>query len=223
MRILLFFFALPLLHARADDWTRELSAPPVQKVALSLARTAMRTFLRHGATVPVPSNLPAALMKRGAVFVTVEKQGQIQPRGCRGTLRPSTRNLAEEIVRNAIAACSRDRRVAPLRLSELPLCRISLTVVLKVQPIASLRAHDAERNGLVVRDGSHIGIVLPFEGRDSGVQLKWAKQKAGLNEHAQVQLYELFAVRFRETGVAAQKPQITSSGQQVRSNSTVLE
>lgn len=195
--ILLFFVGIagPL---RADEWAAQLESAPVQKAALSLARHAMQTYLTSGKTCAPPADLPPALTRRGAVFVTVEKRGQIAPRGCRGTLQPVSRTLAEEIIRNAVAACSRDRRVPPLRAAELPRCLISLTVVLRVQPIASLAAHDAQNNGLIARSGSKVGIVLPFEGHDAAIQEKWAKRKAGLNENAPAQLLELVAVRFRE-------------------------
>ncbi len=198
-QILLCFVAFAALPLCADDWAAQLETAPVQNAALSLARRAMQTFLTNGQILLVPANLPPALKRRGAVFVTVEKRGQIAPRGCRGTLQPVSRTLGEEIIRNTVAACSRDRRVKPLRLNELPQCLISLTVVLRVQPIASLAAHDAQKNGLIARSGSKIGIVLPFEGRDAAIHEKWAKRKAGLSENAPAQLLELVAVRFRES------------------------
>ena len=200
MRFWIWFFLAGIAGPlRADDWAAQLESAPVQKAALGLARCAMRVFLEGGQVVKAPADLPPALRRRGAVFVTVEKRGQIAPRGCRGTLQPVSRTLGEEIIRNAVAACSRDRRVPPLRAAELPLCLISLTVVLRVLPIASLAAHDAQNNGLIARSGSKIGIVLPFEGHDAAMQEKWAKRKAGLSENAPAQLLELVAVRFRET------------------------
>ncbi len=197
------FFSLFLLSllgfpARADDFEAQLQAPPVQKAALQLSRRAMQTWLQNGQTIAVPAGLPPALKRRAAVFVTIEKRGQVTPRGCRGTLQPISRTLGEEIIRNSIAACSRDQRVAPLKLGELPHCLISLTVVLRVFPIESVAAHDAQNNGLIARNGARIGIVLPFEGRDSQIQEKWAKRKAGLSENAGAQLSELVAVRFRD-------------------------
>lgn len=196
--LLFCLLALGAAPGRADDWAAQLEAPPVQRAALQLARRAMQTFLQSGRTIVAPADLPPALKRRGAVFVTVEKRGQIRPRGCRGTLQPSTRSLGDEIIRNAVAACSRDSRVPPLRLAELPRCLISLTVVLRVQPIASLDTHDPQNNGLIARSGSRIGIVLPYEGHDSPTQARWAKRKAGLSESAPAQLLELVAVRFRE-------------------------
>lgn len=187
-----------MFPARADDFATQLQTPTVQNAALGLSRRAMQTFLLNGQTISAPADLPPALKRRAAVFVTVEKRGQITPRGCRGTLQPISRTLGEEIIRNSVAACSRDKRVAPLQSVELPGCLISLTVVLRVQPIASIAAHDAQNNGLIARSGARIGIVLPFEGHDAGLQEKWAKRKAGLSDTSSAQLLELFAVRFRD-------------------------
>jgi AMMECR1 domain-containing protein len=176
----------------------ELQAPAVQRAALHLAREAIRRYLADKSIAPVPADCPVALRRRFGVFVTIEKEGRIAPRGCRGTLQPSQDSLADEIVHNAIAACSRDRAEPPLLAEELPHCLISLTVVWKTEAIANINQHDAQHNGLIARQGSRIGIVLPYEGHDANTQLLWAKRKAGLADTADVQLEELYAIRFRD-------------------------
>jgi len=179
----------------------ELEDKAVQQSALNLARATMVEFLATRKTPAVPdlASLPPALRRRAGVFVTVEKRGQITPRGCRGTLEPASDSLASEIVRNAVAACIRDRSEPPLRAAEIKQCLISLTVVRRTEPLQSIAQHDAENNGLIAESAGRIGIVLPYEGRDATTQLLWAKRKAGVADDAAVQLRELFAVRFRET------------------------
>lgn len=202
-------FAIPLAAQNAGDsvtknnvWAQQLRASQVQKSALKLSRRAVTQFLQNGSTLrlspEILATLPPALRHRAGVFVTIEKRGQITPRGCRGTLQPITSNLAEEIVRNSIAACLRDAHQPKLRRDELPQTLISLTIVVKVQPISSIARHDAANNGLIAQSGSSIGVVLPYEGHDAPTQLIWAKRKAGLPPNAAAQLSELFAVRFRE-------------------------
>ena len=181
-----------------NSWTQQLRSPQVQRAALSLSRRAVAQFLQNGSTLRVPQNIPAALKQRAGVFVTVEKHGQITPRGCRGTLQPITNTLAQEIVRNSVAACIRDATQPKLRRDELAQCRISLTVVIRVQPISSIAQHDANRNGLIAQNGSRIGVVLPYEGHDAQTQLAWARRKAAIKTNESAQLSELFAVRFRE-------------------------
>ena len=181
-----------------NTWTQQLRSPQVQRAALSLSRRAVAQFLQNGSTLRVPQNIPAALKRRAGVFVTVEKHGQITPRGCRGTLQPITNTLAQEIVRNSVAACIRDATQPKLRRDELAQCRISLTVVIRVQPISSIAQHNANRNGLIAQNGSRIGVVLPYEGHDAQTQLAWARRKAAIKTNESAQLSELFAVRFRE-------------------------
>ena len=192
------FFTLPLRAQNETSWISSLQSVPVQRAALALSRRAATQFLADKTIITPPQNLPTALNRRAAVFVTIEKRGQIAPRGCRGTLQPITSTLAQEIIRNTVAACTRDAQQPPLRKNELPNCLFSLTVVTRVQPISNLSQHDATRNGLIAQNGSRIGVVLPFEGRDARTQLSWARRKAGLRDHERAQLFELFAVRFRE-------------------------
>lgn len=158
----------------------------------------MTQFLKNGSTLRISGDVPAALKRRAGVFVTVEKIGQVTPRGCRGTLQAVTNTLAEEIVRNAIAAAIRDAHQPKLRRDELSQCLISLTIVVRVQPISNISEHDATNNGLIAQNGSRIGVVLPYEGHDAQTQLDWARRKAGIETGESAQLSELFAVRFRE-------------------------
>lgn len=177
----------------------DLSSRSVQQSALQLARRAITEFLQTGKKIKAPNNLPVALRRRAAVFVTVEKRGQVTPRGCRGTLTPTYSSLADEIINNSIAAATRDNSEPPLRRDELEQCLISLTVVRRIETLQSIAQHDAENNGLIVQRGKRVGIVLPYEGRDAATQLLWAKRKAGLTDNATVQMREMYAVRFRES------------------------
>ena len=193
----IFFFA----HAatRADESPRQaLENPRVQSAALQLARTSLQHFFDTGKVLPTPNALPDVLQKRGAVIVTIEKKNRIAPRGCRGTLQPRAKTLGEEIIHNSIAAATRDAREKPLLRSELKECRISLTIILEMRPIQNLSQHDVENCGLIAQRGERIGLVLPYEGKDSQTQWKWARAKAGLKENEKAQMLEVVAVRFRE-------------------------
>lgn len=198
--LLFFLVTSTRLQAQESDvaWLTSLQTPRVQRAALDLSRRAATQFLTRGIKISPPSQLPNALQRRAGVFVTIEKRGQIAPRGCRGTLQPITDTLAQEIIRNTIAACTRDAAQAPLKRHELAQCLISLTIVTRLQPITSLSQHDPKQNGLVAQNGSRVGVILPYEGNNSATQLQWAKRKAGLKPNASVQLFELFAARFRE-------------------------
>ncbi|HEX8551285.1 MAG TPA: AMMECR1 domain-containing protein [Abditibacteriaceae bacterium] len=193
-RTLLLLCLLLFSHVtRADDW----QTPSVQRAALALSRRAMTHYFATGTTLTLPRDVPSALRKRGALFVTIEKQGQIQPRGCRGTIRPNFATIGDEIIRNSLAALTRDATQPPLRRDELARCRISLTLVQRVSPIQN-PAQSSEEFGLVARAGERWGVVLPYEGRDQTTRAAWARRKAGLPSSAAVEWLELRAVRFRE-------------------------
>jgi AMMECR1 domain-containing protein len=185
-------------QAREVAWRESLESPVVQKQALELARRSLSHFLKTGGVLPLPTGLAPALKRRGGVIATLEKNGQVAPRGCRGTLEPMRESLGEEIIHNIISAATRDKRVKPLKLSELASCRISLSVILSVRSMQNLSQHDASRNGLIAKRGAAIGLVLPYEGRDARVRWDWARRKAGLKEGESAQMLEVEAVRFRE-------------------------
>jgi AMMECR1 domain-containing protein len=189
------FFIHPAL---ADALRHSLENPRVQKAALSLARRALVAHFDNEKVLVPPADLPAALETRAGVIVTIEKKGRVAPRGCRGTLQPRYANLGEEIIRNAIAAATRDAREKPLQKNELAQCRISLTFILSIHPIQNLAQHDVARCGLIAQRGERIGLVLPYEGKDAQTQWQWARRKAGLEPHEKAQMLEVEAVRFRE-------------------------
>ena len=197
--LLLSLLILTLGNARADEnLSRSLENPKTREAALSLARDTLRQFFRNGKPITQPSNLPTVFKSRAGIIVTIEKKGRVAPRGCRGTLQPVYKNLAEEIIHNALAAATRDAREEKLRESELAECRISLTIILSLKPIQSLSQHDATRCGLIAKNGTRIGLVLPYEGKDSATQWEWARRKAGLAADEKAEMLEVEAVRFKE-------------------------
>jgi len=201
---LLIVFSIHFALARAENSSpisasqTALENPRAQKAALQLARRALEHFFITGKILATPRDISAALKIRAGVIATIEKRGQIQPRGCRGTLQPQYSDLASEIIANVIAAATRDKRVQPLQKSEMSACRISLTIILDLKPIQSLSQHDVKNCGLIAQSGERIGLVLPYEGKDAKTQWKWARQKAGLKESEKAQMLEVHAVRFRE-------------------------
>jgi uncharacterized protein (TIGR00296 family) len=191
-------FALLTSSLRADSLQQSLENPRVQAAALKLARRTLEHYFKTGKVLSTPRNLPATFQQRAGVIVTIEKRGRIAPRGCRGTIAPRYTNLGEEIIRNAIAAATRDAKEEPLQQAELAKCRISLTVIVSTKPIQNLSQHDVENSGLVAQSGNRIGLVLPYEGKDARTQWEWARRKAGLKPHEKAQMLEVEAVRFRE-------------------------
>ena len=130
------------------------------------------------------------------VFVTIERHGQVL--GCRGTLQPRESSLQREVIQAARAASRHDPRYRPLSAHDLKNFAVTVTVVQRTFPISvaeidSLRPED----GLVLQSGQRFGIVLPWEGKEPRVRLKWAYRKAGVATGTSGRLFRLQAVRFR--------------------------
>jgi AMMECR1 domain-containing protein len=172
--------ALLALAAQAEPSGTEL---------IALARAAVRAEV---AGSPIP-RLPSRSAPT-PVFLTIERKAQVL--GCRGSLEPRARSLEEEIVLAARAAAAHDPRYRPLTPKDLEEFQVTVTLVRRLEPIESA-AGLTPAEGLVLRSGSRVGVVLPWEGRDAGTRLKWAYRKAGVPEGASVRLYRLIAERFK--------------------------
>lgn len=137
---------------------------------------------------------PAGSTPARPVFVTIEVDGTV--RGCRGDLTTRERSLEAEVALAARAASAHDPRYRPLSKGELQRFLVTVTVVDRMEPLASVAGLTPE-DGLVLRSGGRTGIVLPWEGKDAAVRLGWAYRKAGVAPGAPVSLERLVARRVR--------------------------
>ncbi len=133
---------------------------------------------------------------RAGAFVSIHKGGKL--RGCIGTIAPTCKNIAAEIVSNAIAASTRDPRFNPIRTEELDSLEINVDVLSPEEPIDSPEQLDVKRYGVIVEKGYKRGLLLPdLEGVDTvEEQIAIAKQKAGLDlTESGVKMYRFEVVR----------------------------
>lgn len=161
----------------------------------SLARTALETYVRTGSMPDLDPMLSQDLadIQKGA-FVSIKKLGRL--RGCIGTVEPVRKNLALEIMHNAVEAGLRDPRFLPVEEAELPLLTYSVDVLEAPEEIQSLEELEVRTYGVIVRYKNRRGLLLPdLEGVDTPEdQVRIALQKAGIPEDAPYRLY-----RFRVT------------------------
>jgi len=165
---------------------------------LSLARRAVEHYVRTGAFLPPPSDLPVRLKDAGAAFVSLRLDKTL--RGCIGTLVPTKPTLAEEIIANAVAAAVSDPRFPPVTVDELPTLSYEVDIL---GPLVSVRGEDEldpERYGVVVESGKRRGVLLPaLEGVTSREQqVAIAMTKAGIDPDEPVTFYRFTVTRFRE-------------------------
>jgi aromatic ring-opening dioxygenase LigB subunit len=74
-----------------------------------LARETIECYVRDGSVPDAPGLADPALPARAGAFVSIHEEGAL--RGCIGTIGPTQRTLAEEVVHNAIEAATRDPRL----------------------------------------------------------------------------------------------------------------
>ncbi len=163
---------------------------------VKLARASVESWVRDRKQISVPEDLPAEMLtKRAGTFVSLHENGRL--RGCIGTIASTQNNIAEEIVQNAISACSRDPRFSPVRADELASLEISVDVLGEMETIASPAQLDVKRYGVVVSHGYKRGLLLPnLDGVDTvEEQIRIARQKGGIREDEPYSLQRFEVVR----------------------------
>ncbi len=131
---------------------------------------------------------------RAGAFVSLKKGGEL--RGCIGTVEPVRKNLAEEIIMNAVSAGMKDPRFEPVRAEEIDDLEISVDVLMPPERIEDPGGLDPRKYGVLLRSGQRSGLLLPdLEGIDTAAeQIAIARRKAGIGPHEPVELYR-FEVR----------------------------
>ena len=163
---------------------------------VQLARKTIEEHVTKGIVVQPDEPLPGEMEKRAGVFVSLHKQGKL--RGCIGTIEPVRRNLAEEIIANAISAATRDPRFSPVRPEELPDLEISVDVLGEPERISGLSELDARVYGVIVESGRRRGLLLPdLEGVDTPEQqVDIALRKAWISSDEAYEMYRFRVVRY---------------------------
>ena len=145
----------------------------------------------------VLKDIPEEMKEKAGVFVSIHENGEL--RGCIGTIQPCYANTADEIVHNAVAACSRDPRFAPIEPSELDDLEITVDVLKKPERIHSEKELDVKRYGVIcsTEDGRR-GLLLPnLDGVDTvRDQIRIACSKGNIDPDSDDVILERFeAVR----------------------------
>lgn len=166
-----------------------------------LARMTIEQYVKTGKKPSVTElpDLPSELLdRRAGAFVSIHEHGQL--RGCIGTIGPTAKNLAQEIVNNAVSASTRDPRFNPIREDELPWLEINVDVLGEPEDIDSEDQLDVKRYGVIVstRDGRR-GLLLPdIEGVDDvESQVKIAMHKGGIQPHEKYFLQRFEVIRHK--------------------------
>ena len=161
-----------------------------------LARASVESWVTRRKQLYVPEGLPDEMLKRRAgTFVSIHKEGRL--RGCIGTIMATRKNIAEEIIQNAISASARDPRFPPITPGELNTLEISVDVLGEIEDIDSPEQLDVKRYGVIVSHGNKRGLLLPnLDGVDTiEDQIRIAREKGGIRETEPYQLQRFEVVR----------------------------
>ena len=130
-----------------------------------LARLAAGAVCARLAGRPPETRVPLApaVVRTGASFVTLERQGTL--RGCVGTL-DAARPLYRDVLRNAVRAMS-DPRLPPVTADDWPELDVKVSVLGKPEPLAAATRAELLAllrpgyDGLVLTDGHQRATFLP--------------------------------------------------------------
>ena len=161
-----------------------------------LAKDTVESYVREGKT-PQPEKLTPEMEERAGVFVSIHKLDEL--RGCIGTFESAQKNVAEEIIANAISSATSDPRFLPITPEELEDLNYSVEVLTTPEPVESKDQLDPRKYGVIVEAGWRRGLLLPdLEGVDSvDYQIDICRQKAGIAPDEPVKLYRFQVKRYK--------------------------
>lgn len=165
---------------------------------IELAKKTIETYIKDDKIIDIPLDTPKELLdNKSAVFVSIHKNGYL--RGCIGTIIPTTKCVAQEIINNAINASTEDPRFDPVTVDELKDLEINVDVLTLPEDIDDKTMLDPKKYGVIVRSGLKRGLLLPdLEGVDTiDEQISIAKQKAGINDNEKIELQRFEVIRHK--------------------------
>ncbi|MBQ6408500.1 MAG: AmmeMemoRadiSam system protein A [Butyrivibrio sp.] len=155
-----------------------------------LARFSLESYITTGKRITQKDlqgkeweDLPEEIFSaKAGAFVSIHKDGAL--RGCIGTILPTCKCVADEIMQNAISAGTTDPRFSAITEKELEFLEMSVDVLDEPEPIKGPEELDVKRYGVIVTSGRKRGLLLPnLDGVDSiEQQIDIACQKAGIHE-----------------------------------------
>jgi AmmeMemoRadiSam system protein A len=183
---------------RRDKEAEMAEMRKTESTYVRLARKTLEAYVKEHKSMAMPQDLPQEfLSKRAGVFVSIHKHGQL--RGCIGTISPVRKNIAEEIMQNAISSGTEDPRFLPIKEDELTELEYSVDVLGEPEKIDSIKDLDVKKYGVIVTSGLRRGLLLPdLEGVDTPEkQIAIARQKAGISDSESYELERFEVVRYK--------------------------
>ena len=132
---------------------------------LNLAKQAIETHIKTGKIISPPKDLSQEMLtRRAGVFVSLHlKNGSL--RGCIGTFVPTKKNIALEIIANAVSSATQDPRFPPVTEEELEKLIYSVDILSASKTISKDKLSDPKKYGLIVlaktAEGDYFSLTFP--------------------------------------------------------------
>lgn len=178
------------------------------KILVSTARKIVTEFLRSGHKPRLDKDMESKLSFDAGVFVTLNLNNDL--RGCIGF--PLPKKISQALPEAAIAAATEDPRFSPVEPHELDSITFEVTIL---TPPVEITVDDPQellskikvgRDGLIIRQGHHSGLLLPQVPVEYGWNeekfLEHTCQKAGLPSNSwkekNTQIFSFEGIIFKE-------------------------
>jgi len=118
---------------------------------IELAKEAIENYIQDRKIIFPPESLSKEFFeKKSGTFVTIEKNGEL--RGCIGTYLPTRKNIAEEVIHNAIAAAIEDYRFGPIQKEELPYLSYAVYILSQPELVKDIKKElNPKKFGIIVK------------------------------------------------------------------------
>jgi AmmeMemoRadiSam system protein A len=139
------------------------------------------------------------LAERAGSFISIhQKSGEL--RGCIGTFLPTQENLAQEIIKNALAAAFNDPRFPAVTKNELKNLVFKVDILSQPKP-AQGKELNPKRYGLIIfaPDGRRSLLLPDIPGVETAEQqIAICRQKAGVSPREEIKLQTFTVERHEE-------------------------
>jgi hypothetical protein len=164
---------------------------------VKLAKDTVELYINERKVLPRPAgDLVPEMKEHAGVFICLKIRGML--RGCIGTFEPQEKDVADEVIRNAVSAATCDPRFSCVRPDELDHIEYTIDVLAAPEQVNSEADLDPRRYGVIVQAGRRRGLLLPdLEGVDTArEQVGIAMQKAGIAPGTPVTLFRFEVKRY---------------------------
>jgi len=172
-----------------------------KNIYVALAKKAVKRYLDNDSVKN--SEIPEELFRtKAGCFVSLHLKKNDELRGCIGTILPTKSSLAQEIISNAISACS-DPRFIPVEKKEYTSLAFSVDILSEPEPVKTKRKLDPKKYGLIVRgkNDGRVGVLLPdLPGvKTADDQVEITRRKAGIDDKdTPIEMFRFSVERYEE-------------------------